>query len=226
MPESRLLYAGDSTLVLEFDAMIDPGLNARVIAIADALESSSHAGVRDVVPTYRSVAVSFDPLRVDLDGLVRDLTRLADTVRAAPESRPVIEVPVCYGGEFGPDLEDVAAFAGCSPEEAIARHAAPAYRVYMLGFVPGFAYMGSVDPTLQLGRHATPRLKVPVGAVAIAGFQTGVYAMETPGGWRVIGRTPLKPFDPRRRNPFLFDAGDSVRFVPIDRDHFARLASI
>lgn len=221
----RLVAAGDSVLILEFEERIDPEINARAIALARDIERRRFAGLRDVVPTYRSVAIFFDPLRTDLDRLVPEIKALASPSAGAVHAGAPVDVPVCYGGELGPDLADVARFAGCSEERVMEIHVATVYRVYMLGFVPGFAYMGSVDPQIRMPRHSTPRMRVPIGSVGIAGFQTGVYPMETPGGWRLIGRTPLRPFDANREHPFLFQAGDSVRFTPISREIFASLAS-
>ena len=131
-----------------------------------------------------------------------------------------IDVPVCYGGEFGPDIADVAAFGGCSEEEVIALHVTTPYRVYMVGFVPGFAYMAAVDQRIAAPRRAAPRAAVPCGAVAIAGGQTGIYPAVTPGGWNIIGRTPLKPYDPERRTPFLLQPGDTVKFRSVSRDEY------
>ncbi len=221
----RLRQAGDSALVVEFEERIDPALNARVIAVARAIERSQHDGVRDVVPTYCSLTVYFDPLRTRVDRLVDDLQAHACLEGDAPEEdRPPTLVPVCYGGEYGPDLEAVARFAQCSAGEAIALHTAETYRVYMLGFVPGFSYMGSVNPRIAIPRHATPRVQVPAGSVGIAGRQTGVYPAATPGGWHLVGRTPLVPFDPARAEPFLFKAGDRVRFQPISCEEYKKLA--
>ena len=131
---------------------------------------------------------------------------------------------MCYGGDLGPDLPSVAAFARLSPDEVVGAHAALDYRVFMLGFVPGFAYMGTLDSRIAAPRHPTPRLRVPAGSVGIAGQQTGIYPMETPGGWQLVGRTPIRPFDLSRPVPFLFKAGDRVRFVPIARAEFERLS--
>jgi KipI family sensor histidine kinase inhibitor len=136
--------------------------------------------------------------------------------------RRSISVPVCYQDELGPDLAAVAAFANMSPHDVIAIHASATYRVFMLGFMPGFAYMGVLDPRIAMPRRATPRVRVPRGAVGIAGAQTGIYPAESPGGWQLIGRTPLEPFDMTRSAPFLFRPGDAVRFVPIERDEYER----
>ena len=217
----RIVAAGDSAIVVEFDDRIDAAVNARAIALADAIQRTAIAGVRDVVPSFRTVTVYFDPLRVDYGRL----TAKIDDERSHPPPAtapitPTIRIPVCYGGELGPDLADVAAFAGIPEPEVIDRHSGRDYRVFALGFVAGFAYLGVVDETIAMPRHATPRVRVPAGSVGIAGVQTGVYPAETPGGWRIIGRTPIKPFDLSRPDPFLLKAGDTVRFEPIDPDEY------
>jgi inhibitor of KinA len=217
----RIVPAGDAAIVVEFEARIDPSVNARTIACADAIQAAAIAGVRDVVPTYRSVAVYFDPLRTNIEALESCLENAAARpVSSSATARPVVRIPVCYGREFGPDLEAVAAFTRMSESEVIAVHTAVTYRVFMLGFVPGFAYMGTVDERIAMKRHATPRVRVPACSVGIAGVQTGIYPSETPGGWQLIGRTPLKPFDPDRSEPFLMKAGDSVQFYAIDLGEF------
>ncbi len=217
----RIVPAGDSALIVEFEERIDPAINARAIALAELIQAASIAGVRDLVPTYRSVAVFFDPLRTDYNTLIERLERGA--AHEGPDlssGREPIRIPVCYGGDLGPDLAAVAALGGVSPADAIAIHTGSTYRVFMLGFVPGFAYMGLVDPRIAAPRHATPRVRVPLGSVGIAGVQTGIYPAETPGGWQLIGRTPLKPFDAARAEPFLMKAGDAVRFHAISREEY------
>jgi len=220
----NVVAAGDSALFVEFEERIDEAVNARAIALASALQNAGIRGVRDVVPTYRSVAVYFDPLRADYDRLVEliDL-EVRQPSSTATDAKPPLHIPVCYGGELGPDLADVAAFAHISEDEVVRRHTAATYRVFMLGFVAGFAYMGTVDASIAVPRRATPRLRVPLGSVGIAGVQTGIYPAETPGGWQLIGRTPVKPFDPAREEPFLMQAGDHVQFVAIDRETFAHM---
>jgi inhibitor of KinA len=220
----RIVPAGDAAIVVEFEERIDAAVNARVIRLADAIHAAAMPGVRDIVPTYRSVAVFFDPIRTDYPRLIDCLEREADQPWAAPvEQRTPISVPVCYGGELGPDLAEVAAFADMSPDEVVATHAGAIYRVFMLGFVPGFAYMGVLDSRIAMPRRASPRVRVPRGAVGIAGLQTGIYPAETPGGWQLIGRAPVKLFDAARLQPFLFKAGDAVRFAPIGRAEYDQL---
>lgn len=216
---------GDAAVAVQFEARIDAVINARVIRLAELVQSRRVAGVRDVVPTFRSVAVYFDPLRTRLDGLIEWLEEAARGVDASLRSSgTLIQVPVCYGGDFGPDLPGVARFAEMTPEDVVEAHAGTLYQVFMLGFVPGFAYLGSVDPRIAAPRHSTPRVRVPAGSVGIAGAQTGVYPMETPGGWQLIGRTPVKPFDLSRPEVCLFKAGDRVQFVPIVPSDFERMS--
>jgi inhibitor of KinA len=221
---ARIVAAGDSAIVVELDGPgggIDLGVNADAIALADSIQRASFAGVRDVVPTYRTVAVYFDPLRVDYDRLLAHLERTASrqTTGDAPAAA-LVRIPVCYGGDHGPDLPEVAAYAGASEAEVVRLHAQVTYRVFMLGFVAGFAYMGTVDERIAMPRRATPRVRVPVGSVGIAGAQTGVYPAATPGGWRLIGRTPVKPFDATRADPFLMKAGDGVQFYTIGPEEY------
>jgi len=217
----RILAAGDSAIVVEFDARIDPAVNAQAIALAEAIQEAAVAGVRDVVPTYRSVAIHFDPLRTDIHALTGQVDRaLASAASSPTTARAPIRIPVCYGGEFGPDLPAVAGYADCSEQTVVLAHTATIYRVFMLGFVPGFAYLGIVDQRIAMPRHAVPRVRVPARSVAIAGVQTGIYPGETPGGWQLIGRTPLAPFDPNRPEPFLMKAGDAIQFFAIDRAEY------
>jgi KipI family sensor histidine kinase inhibitor len=221
----RIVYAGDSALIVEFDERIALEVNARAIACAEAIQAARVAGVRDIVPTYRSVAVYFDPLRTDHDALIGCLEReAASFTPAAAVQRMPIRIPVCYGGELGPDLTGVASFARMAESDVVRLHADAIYRVFMLGFVPGFAYLGVVDERIAMPRRATPRVRVPAGSVGIAGGQTGVYSAETPGGWQLIGRTPVKPFDAARADPFLMKAGDAVQFYPVDRAEYDRWA--
>jgi inhibitor of KinA len=222
----RIVPAGDSVLIVELEERIDPAVNARAIAIAERLQSAAVPGVRDVVPTYRAVAVYFDPLRTSYDALRARLEHEAEapTAHVDDQTTPV-RIPVCYGGdELGPDLRGVAAATKMTEPEVVRLHTSATYRVFMLGFVPGFAYMGLVDSRIAVPRHSTPRVRVPLGSVGIAGVQTGIYPAETPGGWQLIGRTPLKPFDPSRAEPFLVKAGDAVQFFSIGVDEYRQWA--
>ena len=214
MRPSSIVALGDACVALRFDAGVDLAVNGACIAIAASLERQQLRGVRDVVPSFDAVTVHFDPLVTDRAALSAQLEALrADVPSWADTLTRVIEVPVVYGGEAGPDLGDVAAYAGCSAAAVVRLHTQQSYRVFMLGFLPGFAYMGPVEARIAAPRLPTPRLRVPAGAVGIAGMQTGIYPFESPGGWRIIGRTEMKPFDPARADPFLFKAGDRVKFV-------------
>lgn len=221
-----IVPAGDAVLLVAFDARLDAAINARVVWCASELMRAQIPGVRDIVPAFHSIAVYFDPLRTDVDRLTGRLEATAVASRdAVTETRAVREVPVCYGGIYGPDLDAMSEATGLPADEIIRLHAAPAYRVFMVGFTPGFAYLGPVDPRIAVPRRPTPRVRVPVGSVGIAGQQTGIYPSETPGGWMLIGRTPLRPFQPARPDVFLLKPGDVVRFVPIDADEYRRLTT-
>jgi KipI family sensor histidine kinase inhibitor len=223
MNDFRVVAAGDSALLVELPAAIDPVTSGRVLALAAVLQQRHAAVVRDLVVGYCSLTVYFNPLSVDAVWLESAIRAAAEDIADAPGADgAMLDVPVCYGGELGPDLHEVARVAGCSEDEVVALHTGRTYRVYVVGFVPGFPYMASVHPRLALPRRATPRQRVPVGSVAIAAGQTGIYPAETPGGWHLIGRTPVKPYDPGREEPFLFKAGDRVRFYPIDAAAFDR----
>lgn len=199
---------------MSFGETIDPLVNAQCVAIASSLEQRGRRGIRDVVATYNAVTVHFDPLQIDREDLSTELAVLAamDAPETGADVEPVV-IPVEYGGHAGQDLAAVADFGHCSERDVIQLHSGKVYRVYMLGFLPGFAYMGSVDARIAMPRLDTPRIRVAGGSVGIAGAQTGVYPCETPGGWRIIGRTTSQLFDPRRSDAFLLKAGDWVKFV-------------
>jgi KipI family sensor histidine kinase inhibitor len=185
-----------------------------------AIEQARISGVVDIVPAYTTVLLIFDPMTTDPARLERDVrAAISTSIHAKWESRE-ITVPVVYGGEFGPDLEFVADHTGLSPQEVVDRHASASYIVACMGFAPGWAYLLGLPPELETPRLPNPRTRVPAGSVGIGGAQTGVYPLETPGGWRLIGRTPLRMFDPARAEPALLRPGDTVRFVPISPEQF------
>lgn len=227
MNHVRIVEAGDAAFVVEFGDRVDAALNARTVAMADALRRDAFAGVRDIVPAFASVTVYFDPLVTDVEALTHRLSSLSSADGDLPTAGPraVVDVPVCYGGDLGPDLPDVARVAGVSEADVIAMHVAREYRVFMLGFVPGFAYLGVVNPLIAVPRRTDPRSRVHAGSVAIAGELTGIYPSDTPGGWHVIGRTPMKPFVLDRAQPCVFRAGDAVRFHQMDRIAFERASA-
>lgn len=221
----RLVPLGDSAITVEFGDEIDPTINASAVAFAQAVVDHRWNGILDVVPTYRSVTIYYDALQWKSAALVDKLKTLPRRLPNDHEWQGTLhEIPVLYGGEYGPDLSDVAAFARLSPTQAVTLHASIRYRVYMLGFSPGFPYLGLVPERLAMPRLATPRAKVQAGSLGIADRQTGIYPTTTPGGWRLIGRTPIRLYHKAGGNPFLLKAGDLVLFKPIDRAEFDRLS--
>ena len=223
MDAIRFLPCGDSAVTVEFGNRIDDQLNGAVHAFASAVEALGHPAIREVVPTYRSATVHYLPHLLEYAALVQLLRPLTETQGGAGPFGAPVEIPVLYGGPWGPDLEEVAAHCGMTPEQVIAAHSAPCYRICMLGFTPGFAYLGGMDPRLATPRRKEPRIRIPAGSVGIAGSQTGVYPIESPGGWQLIGRTPLRLFDLGSDPPILLQAGRSIRFVPIDAPTYHRL---
>ncbi len=225
MTDARIVAAGDSALVVELAPRIDPAINARLVGMAGRLRERAGTALLDVVVGFCTLTTYFDPLRVDASWLEAELRAIAAAdIDEGERGASRFDVPVCYGGELGPDLPEVAILSGCSEGEVIRLHTSIEYRVFVVGFVPGFAYMGVVDDRLALPRRAVPRTRVPAGSVAIAAGQTGIYPLETPGGWHLLGRTPVRPFDPSRTEPALFRPGDRVRFHAIDRDAYEHAA--
>lgn len=234
MADFSVELLAEDALLLHFGDAIGIATSARVHAAAMALRNAHLPAVTDIAPAYTTLLVRFDPLAWD-GGSAREaiIEAMGPGVRqddeqkaAAPENdvARVVEIPVCYGGECGPDLDAVAEHAGLSRNDVIARHAAAEYTVAMLGFAPGFPYLLGLDPALQVPRRSTPRTRVPAGSVAIGGAQTGIYPRELPGGWHLIGRTPFVLFDPAREPPCLLAPGDRVRFRAIGAGEFARLS--
>ena len=221
----KVIHASDSSLLIVFGNAISPELHARVIGLFQALQAEQDFRIRNLHPGYTSVLIDFDPLRMTHDELATIVEQCAGTadMRAEPESR-IVSVPVCYDTEFGPDLMDLAKHANISPEEVVRLHSSATYLVYFLGFSPGFAYMGGLPEKLHMPRLATPRGHVAGGTVGIAGSQTGIYPVDSAGGWRLIGRTPWRMFDPKADPPTRLQPGDRVRFTPIDRTAFKAIA--
>jgi inhibitor of KinA len=221
---ARFQFASDQSLLVYFGREITLQANERVRRLLRLLELEPIAGIRNLHPAYCSLLVKFDALKLQHDELKAILGKYLNRLEEAtlPEPRQV-EIPVCYGGEYGPDLDDVAAMHGMTPAQAMELHASTSYFVYFLGFVPGFAYLGELPEALVTPRLATPRRKVPAGSVGIAGSQTGVYPFATPGGWRLLGRTPIAMFRSDRNGLSLLSIGDRVRFIPISRERFAAL---
>jgi inhibitor of KinA len=215
---------GESAWLVSFEPRLDLDLSDRVLACAAAVGRRLGDRVRDIVPAATSLAVHFDPEAIASAEVHRMLRDSVSGTEPSPRERRVIDIPVWYDEAVGPDLQSVAAFAGCSMAEVVQRHSTPRYRVLMLGFLPGFPYLGLVDERIAVPRLATPRLEVPAGSVAIAGRQTGVYPSTSPGGWRIIGRTPVRLFDPARPPYAHVRPGDDVQFVSVDRLQYDRLS--
>jgi len=206
-----MLPLSDSAILVPLGETIDPQVNRRVHALAALAAADPPTGVLEAVPSYAALTVHYDPLRTghaEVAAWLQELLERTDAALARPAR--TVEVPVTYDG---PDLDWVAGRCGLSPAAIARLHCERAYTVYMMGFTPGFAYLGTLDERLRTPRRETPRKRVRAGTVAVAGLQTGIYPVDSPGGWRLIGRTPLRPFDPRRDPPFLFAPGDTVRFV-------------
>ena len=226
LPAPRFFPIGDQALIIEFGDRVDPALSAQISALARRLRETRLVGVVDIVPAYSTLALHYDPAAVGSG--TSPYEALAETIGTwlntqtveTPLPGRLIEIPVCYGGDFGEDLEALARSHGLSADDVIAIHSAADYYVHMLGFVPGFGYLGGLDARLATPRRESPRPRVPAGSVAIAGEQTGVYPLDTPGGWHLIGRTPLQLFKPDALPPSLLNAGDTVRFVPISAQEF------
>ena len=222
----RLMASGDTALVVEFGNTIDRDINACVLALADRIEAAAIPGVVEMVPTFRSLMVHYDPEVLLFAALAQHIETMLAGLTAKRQGRRLWRLPVCYGGDLGPDLDDVAQATGLTAAEVISLHAADTYHVYVVGFLPGWPYMGDLTDKLALPRRENPRVKVPMGSVCIAQSMTGVYPLESPGGWHLLGRTPVRMFDIRRPEPVLLAPGDTVRFEPVARAEFDRLEAL
>lgn len=218
----RILPCGDSALTLVLGDEVSEAVHRRVKAMELALRRAALPGVLELVPTYTTVCIHYDPCLILCSQLEAAILSLTFAPEAVENAGRLVEIPVCYGGAYGPDLETVAAHAGLLPEEVIRRHTAPEYRVYMLGFLPGFAYLGGLDETIACPRLQTPRTRIPAGSVGIAGSQTGIYPLVSPGGWQLIGRTPETLFSltAQGESRFLLSPGDRVRFFAVPPETF------
>lgn len=218
---------GETGLVVELGVEVDPNVNARVHALGRRIKENLHGVIVAVVPTYRSLSVLFDPLQISRRALINSIDAL---VQLLPEQdnqmigANLVIIPTLYGGEAGPDIEFVASHNHYSIEQVISIHSSVSYQIYMMGFTPGFPYLGGMSERIAAPRLSTPRTKIPAGSVGIAGTQTGLYPQSSPGGWQIIGRTPLKVFNPSKLEPFLYKAGDFLRFEPISVQDFERIS--
>lgn len=225
MRQARFLLTGDTSVTVEFGNEISTEINAAIRAFNIALENSGIEGIVETVPTYRSLTVHYKPEVLLHDELVKKLEELLqklDEIEIPPAT--VVEIPVLYGGEEGPDLGFVAEHNHKTPQEVIDIHTGTEYLIYMLGFTPGFTYLGGMSDEIATPRLTSPRVKIPGGSVGIAGAQTGIYPIDSPGGWQLIGKTPVKPYDPARETPILLSAGQYVKFRAIDRAEYDAIA--
>ena len=222
MEPLKYLSQGETGLVVEFGNAIDPAVNTRVHDLARRVGAECGNVVEAVIPTYRSFLIFFDPLLISRQELVAKIEKLAaapaDSTTAAAVK--TVLIPTLYGGEAGPDLEFVAGHNQLTPAEVVQIHSSVPYRIYMIGFTPGFPYLGGMSEKIAAPRLKTPRTKIPAGSVGIAGTQTGLYPVESPGGWQLIGRTPLQVFNPRSEQPFIYSAGDFLQFQPVTADEY------
>ena len=222
----KIIAASDSSLLIVFGNETSPTLHKRVIGLFHALQAWDDPRIRNLHLGYASLLIDFDPLQLKHDELSSVVQQTAPASDSVADGRAnVITIPVCYDIEFGPDLPDVAKHGGLSLEEVVRLHSSPTYLVYFLGFTPGFAYLGGLPDTLHMPRLASPRPSVAGGSVGIAGSQTGIYPFDSPGGWRLIGRTPLRMFDPEATPPTRLQPGDRIQFSPIDRATFQDMSS-
>jgi inhibitor of KinA len=220
-PETIFRLMGDRGLLLEFGDEISSEVNEKVRRMTLAIQAESVEGIVEIVPTYRSLLILYNPLILSFVDLKKRLERIEKGLQQTPFPEPKLtRIPALYGGSYGPDLEEVAKYHQISTEEVIRLHCSKPYFIYMIGFMPGFPYMGELPEALITPRLKTPRLSVPAGSVAIAQRQTGIYPMESPGGWQIIGRTPVKLFNPEREPPALLQMGDHVQFFPISEKEF------
>ena len=219
--EPRFLSGGDRAIFVELGDSIDPDVNQRVRNLKLAIEKAGIPGVVESVPAYRSLLVYFEPRQISAPEFREAICNLLQslTSRELPKRR-LIEIPITYGGEFGPDLELVASHNNLSDAEVVRLHSSARYLIYMIGFMPGFPYLGGMSPDIAMPRKTTPRLKIPAGSVGIAGNQTGIYPAESPGGWQIIGRTPLELFNPTREPTSILQAGDYLTFVSVTPEEF------
>ncbi len=224
MDEIKILTEGDSSVLIEFGKEISPQINGRITTLVRMIKGQQIEGVTDLIPAFCSLLINYDPRVIRFEALKR---RLEDLLKLDVESTRsdirIFEIPVCYGGTHGPDLENIARHGGLTEKEVIQIHASRDYLIYMLGFLPGFSYLGGLDERIHTPRLANPRIRIPAGSVGIGGSQTGIYPLDSPGGWQLLGMTPVKTYDPHREEPILFEAGDYIRFVPVSEKEYKEI---
>jgi KipI family sensor histidine kinase inhibitor len=223
VPTPKILPCGDSAVTIEFGDRIDPDINGMVLALDDIIRARAPAGLLETVPTYRSLTVQFDPVETDYEALIRLVNEETQDLAPRKAVGRRWRVPVVYGGEFGSDLEEVAETHGMTPAQVIEIHSSAIYRIYMIGFLPGFTYLGGLDKRIATSRRVQPRAKIPSGTIMIGGEQAGIAPMDMPSGWHNLGLTPVRPYAPERDPVFLFAAGDEIVFEPVDASRWDAL---
>ena len=227
MQKIKILTAGDASILIEFGKEISPEINQRISAVVQLMKEQHIEGLVDMIPAFCSLLINYDPRVISYEEIRERVERLIKVdIKSENGKKKVFEIPVCYGGEYGPDLANIAAHAGLSEEEVIEIHSSQDYLIYMLGFLPGFTYLGGLDERIHTPRLANPRIKINAGSVGIGGSQTGIYPVDSPGGWQLMGMTPVKTYDPERETPILVEAGDYIRFVPITEEEYKRIQDL
>ena len=224
MKKAKILTVGDSSVLIEFGKEISPEINARIATMIKLMKVQQIEGIVDMIPSFCALLINYDSRVISYSDLNKRLENVLKLdAKAEVAAAEVFEIPVCYGGKFGPDMANLVEHSGLSEKEIIEIHSGSDYLIYMLGFLPGFPYLGGLDERIHIPRLANPRIKIPAGSVGIGGAQTGIYPLDSPGGWQLLGQTPVKTYDPEREVPILFEAGDYIRFVPVSEKGYLEI---
>ncbi len=224
----KIYPVGDMAISVDFGNVIEEAVNNQVMRLKAMLKDSNIPGIEEMLPSYRALMICYDPHRIsyaELSEKVVELQSLGEKAASSAEAKVVRIIPCCYGGEYGEDLQGMEELTGLSQKEIIDIHAGTDYKIYMLGFLPGFVYLGGMDERIAAPRLESPRVAIPAGSVGIGGKQTGVYPIASPGGWRLIGTTPVKFYDPKAKKPILCNAGEYIRFQPVSKEEYQSIAT-